>query len=173
MSAEIPQCGIELIKRFEGYHEKLPDGRARAYPDPLSGWALPTIGYGSTTYPDGSRVKKGDIITQDEAQACLRHEIEEVIAPVLERIPTWEQMNKNRRAALISFAYNLGAHFYRARDRGSITRVCDTPEMWGDKKWVENQFSKYCNPGTPVEAGLRRRRKAEAELFCTPVMDEP
>ncbi len=170
MGSEISECGIELIKRFEGYHEQLPDGRARAYPDPLSGWALPTLGYGSTRYPDGSRVKRGDIITRDEAEECLRNEIEKAIAPVLEKIPTWDRMNENQRGALLSFAYNLGAHFYNAQNRGSITLVCDTPEFWGEKKWIENQFSKYCNPGTPVEAGLRRRRKAEAELFCRPVL---
>lgn len=169
MSARVPKCGIELIKRFEGYHEELPDGRVRAYPDPKSGWELPTIGYGSTAYPGGNRVKRGDIITRETAEECLGRELEEVVAPVLEKIPTWERMNENQRGALFSFAYNVGAHFHGARNRESITRVCDTPESWGNIEWIEQQFVKYCNPGTSVEAGLRRRRKAEAELFCTPV----
>ncbi|MFZ2445917.1 MAG: lysozyme [Syntrophobacteraceae bacterium] len=170
MSKQVPQCGIDIIKEFEGYHKELPDGRAAAYPDPKSGWELPTIGYGSTHYPDGSKVKKGDIITRKKAEACLRWEVEQVCGPALEKIPTWERMNDNRRGALFSFAYNLGANFYGGKNFQSITRVCDSPDRWGDKEWIVEQFVKYRNPGSPVEAGLRRRREAEAELFCTPVV---
>ena len=52
----IPQSGLDLIKEFEGYHNKLSDGRAQAYPDPIYGWDIPTIGYGTTKYPDSSKV---------------------------------------------------------------------------------------------------------------------
>jgi GH24 family phage-related lysozyme (muramidase) len=165
----IPECGIDLIKRFEGYHQELADGRAKAYPDPLHGWEVPTIGFGTTKYPDGSKVKEGDIITRAEAEKHLIWEVEKVCKAALEKIPTWKQMNSNQRGALYSFAYNLGANFYGGDRFESITKVCDDVSRWGDKQWVTEQFEKYRNPGTPVEEGLRRRRRAEAELFCTPL----
>jgi GH24 family phage-related lysozyme (muramidase) len=169
MGKEVPQCAIDLIKKFEGYAKQLSDGGVKAYPNPKVGWALPTIGWGTTRYPDGSRVKRGDVITDEEAQECLMAEVDRDCRPALEKIPTWEKMNDNQRGALYSFAYNLGAHFYRGANFQSITKVCDSPDLWGDSDWIRDQFIKYRNPGTSVEEGLRRRREAEAELFCTPI----
>lgn len=161
----IPQAGIDLIKEFEGYARALPDGRAEAYPDPIYGWGVPTIGYGTIRYPDGTPVRQGDIITRQQAEVYLIDHIEESTRPHLERIPTWPRMNANQRSAIYSFAYNLGARFYAQPGFASITRVCDTPDRWRDYNWVREQFIKYVNPGTPAEAGLRRRREAEARLF--------
>lgn len=165
----IPQQGIELIKEFEGYHEELEDGRVKAYADPIHGWTVPTIGYGTTKYPDGRKVQQGDLITREQAEKYLIWEIDHLCRPVLEKIPTWEQMNANQRGALYSFAYNLGAYFYGGADFQSITKVCDSIDRWTDTSWIKEQFVKYRNPGSAAEVGLRRRREAEADLFCTPV----
>ena len=165
----IPQSGLNLIKKFEGYHEKLPDGRAQAYPDPIYGWEVPTIGYGTTKYPNGSKVRRNDIITPAEAEKYLAWEVEEVCKPVLERIPTWSQMNQDQQGALYSFAYNLGANFYGGDNFQSITNVCDSVSKWDDQNWITEQFEKYRNPGSAAEEGLRRRRRAEAKLFCKPI----
>ncbi|MEM1252166.1 MAG: D-Ala-D-Ala carboxypeptidase family metallohydrolase [Cyanobacteria bacterium P01_H01_bin.21] len=165
----LPRAGIELIKEFEGYAEALPDGRARAYADPLKGWDLPTIGYGTTRYPSGTQVAKGDTVTKHQAEEYLIDHVDKSSRKALERIPTWKIMNINQRGALYSFAYNLGSGFYRGHNFESITRVCDSPDQWNDHRWIEAQFVKYRNPGTSVEAGLRRRRLAEAALFCKPV----
>jgi len=168
MSAgDIPIVGINLIKEFEGYERRLPDGRVEAYADPIHGWQVPTIGYGTTVYPDGSKVKPGDIITRAQAEAYLIDHIQKSTKPYLEKIPTWSQMNDNQRGAIYSFAYNLGAGFYRAEGFASITRVCDSPQLWSNKAFVREQFIKYRDPGTSAEAGLLRRREAEAALFCT------
>ncbi|MEM7065239.1 MAG: D-Ala-D-Ala carboxypeptidase family metallohydrolase [Cyanobacteria bacterium P01_B01_bin.77] len=165
----IPRAGIELIKEFEGYAEALPDGRAKAYADPLRGWEVPTIGYGTTRYPDGVQVREGDTITQSQAEDYLIHHVDKSCRGAMEKIPTWSRMNSNQRGALYSFAYNLGSGFYRGDNFESITRVCDSPELWKDHHWIAAQFVKYRNPGTAVEEGLRRRRLAEADLFCQPV----
>ncbi|MEM9007249.1 MAG: lysozyme [Cyanobacteria bacterium P01_F01_bin.86] len=166
-SGNLPIAGVELIKTFEGYARELPDGRAEAYADPIHGWQVPTIGYGTTVYPDGNKVKQGDTITREQAEAYLIAHIEHSTRSVLEKIPTWNKMNDNQRGAIYSFAYNLGAGFYGGADFQSITKVCDSPEQWTDKVWITEQFVKYRNPGTPAEAGLRRRREAEADLFCS------
>ncbi|NER81923.1 MAG: lysozyme [Leptolyngbya sp. SIO1D8] len=167
VSGNLPRSGVELIKEFEGYAKELPDGRAEAYADPIHGWQVPTIGYGTTVYPDGSKVKQGDVITREQAEEYLIDHIEHSTRSVLEQIPTWGKMNDNQRGAIYSFAYNLGAAFYGNSGFQSITRVCDSPELWKDKAWITEQFVKYRNPGTFAEAGLRRRREAEADLFCS------
>jgi len=169
MTTPVPSCAIDLIKSFEGYAEELPDGGARAYPDPISGWTTPTIGFGTIRYPDGRSVKQGDVITRVQAEEYLRFEVEQTCRSALERIPTWSQMNDNQRGALYSFAYNLGTNFYRGANFTSITNVCDATGRWRDEPWITEQFVKYRNPGTDAEAGLRRRREAEARLFCTAV----
>lgn len=156
----IPKAAIELIKEFEGFV-------ADAYPDPITGWQLPTIGYGTTIYPDGTHVKKGDTITEARASECLADHVAKKCTPSLTKIPTWAQMNLNQQGALYSFAYNLGAGFYKGANFNSITLVCDSPSRWNDSSWIAEQFEKYTNHGL---AGLVRRRKAEAKLFCIPAV---
>ena len=165
----IPQAGIALIKEFEGYAKQRADGTAEAYADELHGWEVATIGYGTTRYPDDRPVKRGDVITHAQAEEYLLETLKHTYKKALEKIPTWTQMNTHQRAALYSFAYNLGANFYQGSNFDSITRVCDSPNRWSDKAWVEEQFVKYRNPGSSAEAGLRRRRIAETNLFCQPV----
>ncbi len=162
----IPRAGIDLIKQFEGFAQALPDGRAQAYADPLRGWEVPTIGYGTTRYPDGVPVKKGDIINKTQAEAYLIDHVDQSCRQAMEKIPTWSRMNDNQRGAIYSFAYNLGSSFYGGYNFESITQVCDSPDRWYDHRWIAAQFVKYRNPNTSVEEGLRRRRLAEAALFC-------
>ena len=84
---------------------------------------------------------------------------------VLERpentIPNWEEMTNGQRGALLSFAYNLGAHFYGSPGFNTIS-ACLTDRAWDE---VPAAFRLYVNPGSAVEAGLRRRREAEIELW--------
>jgi GH24 family phage-related lysozyme (muramidase) len=169
--SNIPQCGIDLIKRFEGLHKIRKDGLIEAYADPSLGWLLPTIGFGTTCFPHGTPVKRGDTVTREQAECFLLWHVERVCMPHLERIPTWPIMNEHQRGALTSFSYNLG-DFYKRDGFESITRVCESPGRWGDREWVVEQFGKYVKSGGKMMAGLVVRRAAEAELFCRP-MGEP
>ena len=146
---------LALIKEFEGCH-------LSAYPDPLSGGDPWTIGYGTTRYSTGVPVKRGDKINVIEADMLLRLEVDR-IADKLRSIPHWGAMSDNQKSALVSFAYNLGSGFYGSDDFGTITTALR------DKDWpgVPAALLLYCNPGTPVEAGLLRRRKAEGALWST------
>ncbi|MDJ0715586.1 MAG: lysozyme [Prochloraceae cyanobacterium] len=165
--SEIPQCGIDLIKEFEGCHELRNDGRVYAYPDPLSGDRQVTIGYGSTYKLDGSPFKYGDSISIEEAEKLLKIQLKTNYWDILEKtIPYWNQMNNNQRGALLSFAYNLGAYFYRNSGFPSMTRVLKN-KQWSE---VPETMYKYRNPGTNVEEGLARRRKAEGKLWSTPTI---
>lgn len=154
----------EFIRAKESCAKKRKDGLIEAYPDPLKGWAVPTIGWGTTRYPWGEKVLKGDIILQVSADRFLALEVRRCLDAVL-KIPTAKFMKPNQLAALTSFGYNLGANFYRARNRESISKLCVAPWTWSDKDYVISTFVKYRNPGSNVEAGLRKRRLAEANLF--------
>ena len=148
--------GINLIKEFEGCH-------LTAYPDPLSGGLPITIGWGSTRDVDGKPFTLGQKISQSVADALLVNQIKREFIPALTKIPYWSEMNDNQRGALLSFAYNLGAGFYGGSNFNTITRVLKNKE-W-DK--VPDALYLYRNPGTKVEAGLARRRKAEGKLWSS------
>jgi lysozyme len=151
---DMPMMGIKLIKEFEGC-------RLNAYPDPLSGGLPITIGWGGTRKKDGSPFHLGDKITQAEADELLIEECKHNFLPSLRKIPHWGEMSDGKRGALLSFAYNLGAGFYGSGDFNTITRTLKNKE-W-DK--VPDALYLYRNPGSNVEAGLARRRKAEGESW--------
>jgi len=151
---DVPMMGIKLIKEFEGC-------RLNAYPDPLSGGLPITIGWGGTRKKDGSPFHLGDKITQAEADELLIEECKHNFLPSLRKIPHWNEMSDGKRGALLSFAYNLGAGFYGSGDFNTITRTLKNKE-W-DK--VPDALYLYRNPGSNVEAGLARRRKAEGESW--------
>ena len=146
---------IKLIKEFEGCH-------LSAYPDPLHGWDVATIGYGTTRYQDGRKVKQGDKVTVIEADQLLLQEIERIAKHLSTKIPYWSEMRVTQQSALISFAYNLGADFYEASNFETISA------RLREKQWqkVAAAMLLYRNPGTSVEAGLLRRREAEGKLWA-------
>jgi GH24 family phage-related lysozyme (muramidase) len=145
---------IQLIKEFEGC-------RLAAYPDPGTGGDPWTIGYGTTRYGAGQPVKRGDKITIIEADLLLRLEIDRIAAKLQSTVPHWDAMNNSQCAALVSFAYNLGDGFYGAAGFETISRCLR------DRDWaaVPAALELYRNPGTAVEAGLLRRRKAEGVMW--------
>lgn len=147
-------AALKLIKDFEGCH-------LEAYPDPLSGGDPWTIGYGTTRYGDGRPVKRGDKINAIEADLLLRQEVDRIAGKLRATVPHWAEMADQQKCALISFAYNLGTDFYGAKGFETIsTRL-------REKDWpgVPDALLLYRNPGTNVEAGLKRRRIAEGDLW--------
>lgn len=157
-NAKIPQAALDIIKQFEGFY-------ARAYPDPGTGGKPITIGWGSTVRRDGSVFRLGDTITRSDAEDLLRYQLEYKYLPQLTKLPTWGRMNSNQRSALLSFSYNLGAYWPTASGFGTIQTVVRN----GQWSKIRSALLLYVNPGSRVEAGLRRRRNAEADLFLKPV----
>lgn len=155
-NSQLPACGVDLIKQFEGCE-------LEAYPDPLSGGDPWTIGWGSTRNIKGEPFKKGDKITQAQADTLLENSLLSSYLPQLIRIPHFSSMSEEQKGALLSFAYNLGANFYGSPDFTTISRYLK------DKDWdrIPEALLLYRNPGTNVEEGLRRRRIAEAKLWTT------
>lgn len=147
-------AGIALIKEFEGCH-------LTAYPDPASGGDPWTIGYGTTRYSDGRPVQRGDKINTIEADMLLRLEVDRIADKLRATIPYWGEMADHQKCALISFAYNLGPSFYGAKGFETISKRLREKDWAG----VPDAMLLYRNPGTSVEAGLKRRRIAEGDLW--------
>ena len=133
----------------------------QGYPDPLSGNLPITIGWGSTRDLNGKPFKLGQKISQKVADDLLINQIKNEFLPTLSKIPYWSEMSDGKRGALLSFAYNLGSGFYGSGNFSSITARLKNKE-W-DK--VPDALYLYRNPGSNVEAGLARRRKAEGKLW--------
>lgn len=145
---------IALIKQFEGCAQRLPDGRLRAYPDPGTGGAPWTIGWGST----GPDIRTGTIWTQAEADSRLAQEVGEKAAGVsaLVTVP----LSDTKLGACISLAYNIGLGNFgkstvlRKLNGGDVAGAADAFLMW----------TKAAGKELP---GLVRRRQAERALFLT------
>jgi GH24 family phage-related lysozyme (muramidase) len=106
-------------------------------------------------------VQQYDKITVVEADTLLRLEVDHIAGKLNGTIPFWSAMKDQQRCALISFAFNLGSNFYSSNGFETITR------RLAEKDWskVPDALLLYCNPGTPVEVGLKRRREAEGKLW--------
>ena len=138
------QVAAALCRRFEGCY-------LRPYLGPAG---VPTIGYGATYYDDGRRVTLADApISKARAEALLLWMVRTKYLPaVLKLCPGAD--TPERLAALIDFAFNLGAGNLQAstlRKRVNVGR-------WGD---VPRELRKWNKAGGRVLRGLTLRREAE------------
>jgi lysozyme len=145
----INAAGRALIKSFES--------RALvAYKCPAGIW---TIGYGHTR-----DVMQGQLITPERAEELLDYDLE-LFANTVEALVD-VPINENQFAALVAFAFNVGAGALR-------TSTLLTKLNSGDPEGARAQFAKWDRAhvdGKVVSLpGLTRRRAAEAKLFATPV----
>lgn len=154
-SVDIPTDALELIAEFEGF-------RSEPY---LDGVGVATIGYGQTFYLDGRKVLLSDPpISEQTGRHMLEVLAREKFWNVIKTtVPYWETMSNGQRGALLSFAYNLGAHFYGSPGFNTIS-ACLTDRAWDE---VPAALMLYVNPGSPVEVGLKRRRRAEGEMWIS------
>lgn len=155
--ADIPAAvavALPLVKEFEGC-------RLTAYPDPETGGAPWTIGWGSTRDSQGRPFKEGDRISQEQADALLRSRLEDDWRRLRDCIPTYKALSVNRQAALLSFTYNCGPRWFGAQGFDTLSTALKA----GQLEAVPAALMLYVNPGGPSEAGLRRRRKAEGALW--------
>lgn len=150
------EIAAEAIKKFEGFV-------SHPYKDSRG---IYTIGYGTTVYPTGHKVTKNDKnITEATATYYLCVHLTS-LERELGKMTNWDMLNKNQMAALLSLAYNVGCSSLR---NGSIAVYLARKEF--DK--VPNTILKYnkvrVNGKLQVSKGLVNRRKAEVELYNTPV----
>lgn len=143
-----------LIKPFEGYAKRLPNGDCEAYPDPGTKGDPWTIGYGST----GPGITKGTVWTHEQAEKSLDDHIEYFYQGVVRLCPNLLQSTPKRLAAIISFAYNVGLGNLRI----STLRKRVLAEDW---EGAQTEILKWNKAAGKVLNGLTRRRQAESMML--------
>ena len=148
---KVGQRGIGLIKRFEGCARVRRDGLVEAYPDPGTGGAPWTIGWGAT----GPDIGPGTVWTQAQCNARLQSDIarhaEDVVQAIGDAPTTQEQFD-----ALVSFHYNTGAI-----GRATLTKR----HLARDYEAATAEFARWNRAGGRIMRGLVRRREEEARLY--------
>ena len=97
----------------------------------LEGEAHPTIGYGFyNVYPGTNRkVKKGDVLSQAEADRYLDVAIQERADNLAKKVPNWNKLTSNQQDALIDLAFNAGDNARHFR-KGSKLMTALANEDW-------------------------------------------
>ncbi len=138
--------GVDLICDFEGK-------RLVAYDDGVGVW---TIGFGTTIYPNGIKVKKGDTCTEAQAKSYMAHDLKKFEQAVngAVNIP----LNQNQFDALVSLAYNIGTGAF---NKSTLVKKLNA----GDIRGAADQFDVWVNAGGKRMQGLVNRRAKEKEVF--------
>jgi len=140
---------LSIIKKYEGL-------KLEAYICPAG---VPTIGFGSTFYPDGRRVKLGDKITLQEAESILLHDIKRFEKEVRNSVKI--EITNNQLSALISFTYNVGASAFR---KSTLLKKVNANPI---DLTIHNEFMRWTRSGGKVLPGLVKRRAEESKLYFT------
>ncbi|MEO1401925.1 MAG: glycoside hydrolase family protein [Cyanobacteria bacterium J06635_1] len=127
--------------------------RLQAYLDPAG---IPTIGWGTTRYPDNHPVQLGDTITRQQAEQYLQHDLSQAQAAVQStvRVP----LRATELHALTSFTYNVGA---AALKTSTLAQKLNQ----GDRKGAAAEFDRWVHSHGVVLPGLVKRRAQEKALF--------
>lgn len=142
------QKGLDLIKRFEGLELK-------PYKCPAG---IPTIGYGNTYYPSGSKVKLTDpAITKEKAEDLLKF----LLGSYEKSVDSFcrDDISQNQFDALVSFAYNCGVN--NLKSSTLLKKVNANP----NDPTIKAEFLKWNKASGRVLTGLTKRRQAEADLY--------
>lgn len=144
---KLSKKGLDFIAQEEGL-------RLNAYQDQVGVW---TIGYGSTFYEDGTKVKKGDKITKERALNLFAN-ITKVFEDGVNRVVK-SKLNQNQFDALVSIAFNIGLGAFSGSTL--LKRVNANP----NDPNIRTQFEAWRNAGgKPI---LLKRRKREADMYFT------
>lgn len=133
----------DLIKKWEGC-------KLTAYKCPAGIW---TIGYGNTTYEDGTPVKEGDKITQDRAERMLTAYLTKEVYWHLERIG----LTDNQISAVSSLIYNVGWSSFSRSKCWKAMKEKDWGEVYSNWDWYKANGK--------VMNGLIKRRSEELAVF--------
>ncbi|WP_068090629.1 lysozyme [Novosphingobium rosa] len=146
-------AGLALIKRFEGCARRRADGSFAAYPDPATGGAPWTIGWGST----GPDIAQGTIWTQAQCDARFVRDATG-FATRIAGLLGLGATSQNQFDALVALGYNIGI-----RNLAGSTLLAK--HIAGDHAAAQVQFARWNKAAGQVMAGLTRRRAAEALLY--------
>jgi len=141
------QEGQELIKKYESL--KLEAYHCSA--------GVCTIGWGSTSYTDGSPIKIGDKISLETAQELFEYHLKKSEDGVSGSL--MKSVSENQFAAMVSLCYNIGSTAFRKSTLAKLLNACE------DKELTAAEFYRWNQSGGRVLKGLVTRRADEATLF--------
>jgi lysozyme len=120
---------------------------------------VPTIGFGSTYYANGTKVTLNDSpTTQEEAHVLLMYELEHTYLPsVLRQCPILAT-DERKCNSLVDFVYNLGCGRLQT---STLKRKINAQDWVGAKE----QLMLWNKGGGKVLSGLTKRRIAECSLL--------
>ena len=136
------------IKKFEGFE-----------PEPyLCPANVPTIGYGTTIYSNGTKVSMDDEpIDEERATEELLHHIKKVEKQVNAVLDV--KLKAHQKAALISFVYNIGiGNFSKSTLLRKVNHCVDDQN-------IPTEFRRWTKGGGKVLRGLVARREDEVNLW--------
>lgn len=137
-------------KFIQGY-EKL---RLKAYMPTKND--RPTIGWGTTVYPNGKPVQMGDVITAAQADEYFMHDVrkfEDYVNEIITR-----ELTQNQFDAIVSLVYNIGMTAFR---NGSV----DDKINAGNDAAALATWAQYVNQAGVRLPGLVTRRNAEIAMY--------
>lgn len=136
-------AGAAGISLWEGFTERAVI--------PIPG-DVPTIGHGTTVYPDGTPVKLGDKTTRAEAVSYMRHDLDAFERGVKRcvKVPLYQY----EYDAYISLTYNIGVTAFCG---STLVRKLNA----GDYPGACAQISRWNRAQGQVVRGLDNRRKQE------------
>lgn len=145
---KIDKKGLDLIAEFEGL-------RLKPY---LCSANVPTIGYGSTFYENGTKVKLIDApITKQRAEQLLQHTADKFAEKVAKLIT--KPITQNQFNALVSFAFNVGI---TALQNSTLLRLVNNNPNDAN---IAKQFLRWNKAGGREVQGLTNRRIKESALY--------
>ena len=144
---EVNKAGRDLIKKFEGC-------KLKAYRCPAGLW---TISWGLTFYPDGTKVKEGDVITQQQAEDYFNAIVDDFAKKVDALIKS--NVTDNNFSAIVSFTFNVGVN--NLKKSTLLRKVNANPK----DTTIPAEMRKWVRANGEVLKGLVRRREAEAKLY--------
>lgn len=149
---KISKKGLDLITEFEGFYPK-------PYLCPAN---VPTIGFGTTRYPNGEKIKLTDNeITRTQALEYLSNDLIQ-FEKAVDALCT-DTINQFQFDALVSFAYNLGATNLK-----NSTLLKKVNSNHNDPT-IALEFVKWNRANGKILNGLTRRRRAEAQLYFSTI----
>lgn len=154
--------GIKILHDFESC-------KLTAYKCPAGVW---TIGWGNTFYENGTSVKEGDKITQERANSLFLF----VLAKFEDqaKVAITSKVNENQFSAFVSALYNVGpgspkkSGIIRLKN-GAPSSLLKMINFNPNSPAIRELLMAWVSKGSAFEKGLTRRRKAEADLYFTPM----
>lgn len=134
------------MKQWEGL-------RTKAYRDAGGVW---TIGYGHTATAGSPVPRRGQVITESEAERILLKDLTQYEAAVESLVKV--KLNDNQFAALVSFTFNVGIENFK---RSNLLKKLNK----GNFNAVPTELTKWTKASGKKIQGLVNRRAGEAGLW--------